>query len=38
MDGMRDYQSSAHYKDERTIDLNINKQGDGIREQVESRL
>ena len=38
MDGMRDYQSSTHYKDEQTIDLNINKQGEGIREQGKSRL
>ena len=38
MEEMRDSQSSTQYKDERTIDLNINKQGDGIREQGESRL
>ena len=35
MDGMRDYQSSAHCKDEPTIDLDISKQ-DGIRRQEES--
>jgi hypothetical protein len=31
----QDHPTGTHYKDERTIDLDISKQGDGIRGQGE---
>jgi len=36
MEMRQDHQSSAYHKDERTTDLDISKQGDGIRGQGES--